>query len=100
MPIAPYYVTLSRAERRPTVQVWPIQLREPLPVIPVPLLKPDPDVPLDLGAALAAIYERGAYDMRIDYGQPPPPPLSPEETGWIHELLLAAQPRQLAPQPG
>jgi hypothetical protein len=26
-----------------------------LPVLPVPLLEPDPDVPLDLGAAVASI---------------------------------------------
>ena len=45
VPDAPYYVVLSHEERRPTVEVWPIQLHEPLPVLPVPLLAPDPDVP-------------------------------------------------------
>jgi Protein of unknown function (DUF4058) len=49
VPTAPYYVVLSRANRRPTVEVWPIQLADRLPVLPVPLLEPDPDVPLDLG---------------------------------------------------
>ena len=74
VPPAPYYVTLSRAERRPTVEVWPIRLMDPLPVLPVPLLEPDPDVPLDLGATVATVYERGAYGVQIDYRQPPPPP--------------------------
>ncbi|MEK7327069.1 MAG: DUF4058 family protein [Chloroflexota bacterium] len=88
VPSAPYYVTLSRVEDRPTVQVWPIQLKDELPVIPVPLLEPDPDASLDLNAVVAAIYKRGAYAVRIDYRQPPPPPeLSPEEQAWAESLL-------------
>ena len=46
VPSAPYYVMLSRAERRPRWDVWPIQLMDHLPVLPVPLLEPDPDVPV------------------------------------------------------
>jgi Protein of unknown function (DUF4058) len=88
VPPAPYYAVLSRADRRPRVAVWPIQLRDRLPVLPVPLLEPDPDAPLDLGAAVAAVYERGAYAAQIDYHEPlPPPSLSPEEAGWMDELL-------------
>ena len=78
VPSAPYYVTLSRAHRRPVVEVWPIQLWEKLPVLPVPLLDPDPDVPLDLGTVVAAVYERGAYARLIDYRLPPRPPTLPE----------------------
>jgi hypothetical protein len=88
VPPAPYYVTLSRAGRRPYVEVWPVQLRERLPVLPVPLLEPDPDVPLDLGRAVAAVYERGAYVRLIDYRQPPPPPrLSEAEAVWVEDRL-------------
>jgi Protein of unknown function (DUF4058) len=88
VPPAPYYAVLSRADRRPTVDVWPMQLQDRLPVLPVPLLEPDPDSPLGLGTAVAAVYERGAYTPQIDYRQPlPPPPLTPEEEGWVDELL-------------
>ncbi|MBI3177091.1 MAG: DUF4058 family protein [Chloroflexi bacterium] len=88
VPPAPYYITLSRAERRPKVMVWPVQLRNRLPVIPVPLREPDPDVPLDLGAVVAAVYERGAYDIQLDYNRPPPPPpLSAEEQTWVEMIL-------------
>lgn len=88
VPPASYYIILSRIEKRPTVQVWPIQLKDKLPVLPVPLRKPDPDVILDLNAAVAAIYERAAYAVRIDYHQPPPPPeWSPEERAWVESLL-------------
>lgn len=88
VPPAPYYVTLSREQRRPTVDVWPIQLADSLPVLPVPLHPPDDDAPLDLGAAVAAVYERGAYASQIDYRQPPPPPtLSAAAESWLAELL-------------
>jgi hypothetical protein len=73
-PPAPYYVTLARADNRPYVDVWPIQLEGRLPVLPVPLLAPDLDVPLDLGAIVQTVYERGGYATRIDYRQPIPPP--------------------------
>jgi hypothetical protein len=87
VPKAPYYVTLSRVERRPKVDVWPIQLWTLLPVLPVPLREPDPDVPLDLGAVVASVYERGNYAAQIDYNQPPPPPLSAEESAWVAARL-------------
>ena len=88
VPPAPYYITLSRMERRPRVEVWPIQLWDKLSVLPVPLRAPDPDAALDLGAALAAIYERGAYAMLIDYRRPPPPPpLSDAEQQWLDTRL-------------
>ncbi|MBI4770907.1 MAG: DUF4058 family protein, partial [Chloroflexi bacterium] len=90
VPPAPYYVVLSRADRRPQVEVWPIQLADPLPVLPVPLLEPDPDVPLDLGAAVVAVYDRAGYADLIDYRPPPPPPcLSDAEALWLDERLRA-----------
>ncbi len=94
VPVAPYYAMLSRAYRRPFVSVWPIQLADPLPVLPVPLLEPDPDVPLNLGEAVQTVYEEGAYDREIDYSQSPPPPaLTESETIWLDNLLCQAKRR-------
>ena len=59
VPEAPYYILLSRAEMRPRVTVWPIQMNDALPRVPVPLNPPDPDSELDLGQALADAYDRG-----------------------------------------
>jgi hypothetical protein len=88
VPQAPYYVVLSRANRRPKVEVWPIQLMDQLPVLPVPLLVSDPDAPLELGLVVASVYDRGAYASQIDYRQlPPPPELSEQENSWLNELL-------------
>lgn len=88
LPPAPYYVILSRVERRPLSEVWPIGLSNPLPVVPVPLLAPDPDVKLDLDAILTTVYNRSGYAKWINYAVPPPgPPLDSDAIAWIDEQL-------------
>jgi hypothetical protein len=90
VPEAPYYVVLSRATRRPRVEVWPIQLADRLPTLPIPLLEPDPDAALALGVVVDSVYERGAYGVEIDYRQPPHPPISEAEASWVDNLLRQA----------
>ncbi len=70
LPPAPYFVLLSRAEARPLTDVWPVELWQPLPTVPVPLLPGDADVPLDLQAALTSVYDGFGYDLAIDYTTP------------------------------
>ncbi|MBI4600936.1 MAG: DUF4058 family protein [Planctomycetes bacterium] len=92
LPDAPYFVFLSRENKRPKVEIWPLGFREPIPVLPVPLRDPDPDVPLDLGLAIQTGYDRAGYDLRIDYSRPPPgPDLKPEDAAWIRELIERGQ---------
>lgn len=86
LPVAPYFIFLSREERRPRVEIWPLTMVQPIPVVPVPLLSPDPDAPLDLGLAIRSIYDRAGYDLRTDYHEPPPPPaLSLDEAAWLKQ---------------
>lgn len=90
-PPAAYYVYLSRYQHRPVTQVWAISLRQRLPVVPVPLLPPDPDVTLDLQAAVDACFALVHYERLLDYTAPPPPPeLSEDELQWVEERLRAA----------
>ena len=96
LPPAHYLVMVCKAGERPKSSVWPISVRQPLPTIPIPLLAPDPPVPLDIGQALRTAYERARYDLRVDYGKPPRPPLSPADTVWAEALLRAS--RETAPQ--
>jgi hypothetical protein len=87
-PRVAYYVMLSRADCRPTVDVWPIQWQDRLPVLPIPLLEPDPDAVFDLGAAVAEVYERSGYANLINYTrQPPPPPLDENSVRWLEDHL-------------
>ena len=93
LPQAPqtsYLVTLTRSHNR-MIELWPIRLQDPLPMLPVPLSAPDVDVPLELDEILAAIYDEAAYDLSIDYSAPPPPPLlSDEDASWMKSLLEKA----------
>lgn len=87
-PPAAYYVYLSRTQRRPYTQLWPIQLRDRLPTVPIPLLPPDSDVPLDLQATVDACFELVGYERLLDYsGSPPAPELSEEDLAWIDQTL-------------
>lgn len=87
-PPADYYAYLSRFTNRPYTDVWPIGLRERLPVLPVPLLPPDDDVQLDLQRAVDACYDLVHYERLLDYAAPPPPPpLSEADTMWLAERV-------------
>jgi Protein of unknown function (DUF4058) len=85
LPPAHYPVMVCKVGERPRSSVWPSSVRQPLPTIP--LLHPDPPVPLDLGQALRTAYERARYDLRVDYRKPPVPPLSPADATWAAALI-------------
>ena len=88
VPDAPYYVSLSRVQRRPKLEVWTIHFDSRLPRIPVPLAEGDRDVGVDLGEVVASVYERGGYDARIDYQlRVPPPALTAEQAKVIKKIL-------------
>lgn len=86
-PQTSFQIVLSRSDDRPDADVWPVSLREPLPVVPLPLLAPDPDVALDLNAALHTVYDNAGYDLDVDYSQPSFPPLQAEDAAWADRLL-------------
>jgi hypothetical protein len=79
LPDAPYFVFLTRANRRELTEVWSIKLDTRLPEVPVPLLPPDGDASLDLQACFNITYEMGDYHLELDYRREPPVRLSAEE---------------------
>jgi hypothetical protein len=88
LPPAPYFVFLSRAERWPEIAIWTCSLQQPLPTIPVPLRRPDPDVALPLNQLLHQVYRNARYDLQVDYrAAPPPPELSVEDAAWLDAHL-------------
>jgi hypothetical protein len=82
-----YTVCLHRANRPSRYEYWPIEIREPLPKVTVPLLDGDLDVVLDLQRAFERSYLEGAYERRIDYRNPPTIPLTGEQVAWCKSLL-------------
>lgn len=90
LPDAPYFIFLSRAERRPQIEIWPLVLSESIRRVPVPLRRPDPDIAIDVGGALQHIYTSARYERRLDYrAAPPPPPLKSEDAAWLDAHLRA-----------
>jgi hypothetical protein len=87
LPQSDYFVFLTRTQRRHQTEVWPLSVRDPLPVLPLPLLPGDDDVPLDLGHALRTIYDEARYDLSIDYSQPSVPPLTEDDAAWAEAWL-------------
>lgn len=85
-----YAILVSRADDRPFGRLYPFELREPIPVFPLPLKTGDPAIPVELGSVLREVYERARYARRIRYQSPPPPGLSDEDLQWVDERLHAA----------
>jgi hypothetical protein len=87
-PDCDYSVMVSRSENRPRARFWPVMLREPLPVVPVPLRLADGEVRVDLQEALQHVYDASGYENFIYRGSPSPP-LSAEDMEWARPLLPA-----------
>jgi hypothetical protein len=86
-PDSPYAVLVARARKHDLCQVWPVYLQAPLPAVPVPLAKPDPDIRLNLKPMIEAIYERSRYARTIDYSKPLSPQLDEAGTAWLRKQL-------------
>ena len=89
-PNSPYTLMVMRAKNPQLCRVWEASFQSPLPIIPVPLAKPDPDILLSLQPILDTIYQRFRYAQSINYAAELTPPLIAEESAWCRQLL---QPR-------
>ncbi len=90
-PRADYYALVSRAHQFPKASVWAFTVRDPLPVLPVPLKPADGNIVLDLRACLDRAYEDAGYANRIEYIKPPAVALSTADAKWVVELLKPAK---------
>jgi len=82
-----YLIHVSPVHMRPRGYVWPVSICDPLPTIGIPLGKSDEVVPLELQRGLELVYERGSFDLKIDYAKPPVPPLPAALARWANKLL-------------
>lgn len=72
LPEGDYYVLVARRYRLPVVEVYAWKLGQPMPTIPIPLLREDPDVPLNLQEVYEQVYARARYDIQLDFTKPLP----------------------------
>jgi hypothetical protein len=89
-----YRILVRAGWERPKARLYAFSVRQPIPDFSVPLRHGEKEAVLALGKLLAEIYDRARYDIRLNYRQPPVPPLSPEDAAWADKLLRAKGLRQ------
>lgn len=82
-----YRIVVSRARWRPSADFYLFSVRQPIPDIPVPLLRGDAEPVIKLNQILHELYDQSGYDMDIDYAKTPPAPtFSKADAEWIRAL--------------
>ncbi len=82
-----YRILVSRADHRPTADLYAFNLPDPLPPFALPLQANDEAPTVELQGLLTEVYARSGYDYFIDYAIDPLPPLSERDRAWIDRLL-------------
>jgi hypothetical protein len=84
------HICVHRSDQFTDFFVYPVKLESKLPVIAIPLLPGDPEVPLDLQAAFDRAYDAGPYDRAVRYDVASvEPPLRPDQEIWVKARLAA-----------
>jgi hypothetical protein len=82
-----YRILVSRADCRPTADLYLFNLPDAIPAFPLPLRSGDVEPIVDLQALLNTVYDRAGYDFTLDYTAEPIPPLSEPDAVWADSLL-------------
>ncbi|RCJ36817.1 hypothetical protein A6769_15060 [Nostoc punctiforme NIES-2108] len=82
-----YSILVSRSYNRPDADLYTFDLKNPIPIFPVPLREGEPEPIVELQRLLNEVYERARFDLAIDYSQPLKIVRSPEEEAWVREVL-------------
>lgn len=86
LPSGDYFAFVAHSQRRFNCDVYAWSVRQPLPVLPIPLKAPDPDLRINLAEVFKQTYERGRYERCLRYAEPPSAPLSEADRKWAAEL--------------
>ncbi|MBK8431789.1 MAG: DUF4058 family protein [Chloroflexi bacterium] len=87
--LSDYRLVINRGWKGRRGQLYAFNLANPIPAFPLPLLPQDTEPLIPLNEVLHALYGRARFDLRIDYRQPPIPPLTPAQAEWASQLLAA-----------
>lgn len=83
-----YRILVSRANHRPTADLYGFTLRDQIPTFSLPLQDADESLTVDLQTIFNGVYDRSSYRSRLNYQNPVPPPALPDpDRLWVQELL-------------
>lgn len=91
LPPGDFHAVIARSELRPDCEVYTWTVRQPLPLLPIPLRTPDPDLHVDLAPVYKTAFERGRFARLIDYSAALGLPLRPEDRSWAENLGRTAR---------
>jgi hypothetical protein len=88
-----YRILVSRGHERPRARLYTFTVRDPIPVFRFPLRLEDTEAgvesEVDLRPLLDEVYERGRYQVRVNYRVEADPPLDAADAAWAEGLLQA-----------
>ena len=88
VPDTHYRILVANARRtEPVADLYAFGIRDAVPDFVLPLAQADEGIAINLNPIVNAVYANGGYDMDINYGQDPEPPLSDDDRAWIDQLL-------------
>ena len=90
LPPSDYLVMVSRSYERPRVELWPFGLRDPLPLIPIPLRLGKRDATIDLAKLFQEQFDAAGYENYI-YRTGPQPSLSPTDAQWAQGVIKQSE---------
>jgi hypothetical protein len=85
-----YRILVSRGIQRPRAALMVFMLRQPIPSFTLPLLPGDAEPEVSLNRLVHDLYRRARFDLRLDYTQPPVPPLPEADAVWAQALIVAS----------
>ena len=87
LPASDYHILVSRSHDRPAADLYAFSIRDRIPNFSIPLRLGELEPTLDLQVLVDLVYQRGRYDLAIDYSQPTQPRLNSEDEIWANSLI-------------
>jgi hypothetical protein len=90
LPASSYFIFVARKTALGrNEEGYPLSLRDPLPIVALPIGPRRPDLPLDLATAFRSAYDLSIRPGSIHYEEEaiPAPPLSTADAEWVNQLI-------------
>ena len=84
-----YRILVNRGWKRNKASLYVFNLPAAIPAFPLPLQQHEAEPLIPLNEVVHDLYSRARFDLRIDYSEPPPPPLTDKQTAWTRKILAS-----------